>query len=246
MENSLGFSHFLTQADAIGKTVLILLLLLSVASWYLMATKYVQNFVARRRTDAFLTQFWNAESLDQVASFSEKKSGTDNAFARLAREACNAAQKNRRGKQKLAAAGGINEYLTRVLRNAIDQETARAEHGLTLLASAGSASPYIGLFGTVWGIYHALVSIGLAGQGTLDKVAGPVGEALIMTALGLAVAIPAVLAYNYFTRCNRIRLAKLEAFAHDLITLMTVESDDLETTQSNAPRPLRAVVSAGS
>ncbi|MBK8162583.1 MAG: MotA/TolQ/ExbB proton channel family protein [Gammaproteobacteria bacterium] len=243
MEHSLGFSHFLSQADAVGKTVLILLLLLSVASWYLMITKYVQNFVARRRADAFLAQFWNAESLEEITSI-EEKVGANNAFARLAREACNAAQKNHRGKQKLAAAGGINEYLTRVLRNAIDQETARAEHGLTLLASAGSASPYIGLFGTVWGIYHALVSIGLAGQGTLDKVAGPVGEALIMTALGLAVAIPAVLAYNYFTRCNRLRLAKLEAFAHDLITLMTVELDDLEPSQGTAPRLLRAVGSA--
>lgn len=244
MEYTLGFSHFITQADAVGKTVLALLLLLSVSSWYLMATKYLQNLVARRRADIFLGQFWNAESLDQVNSLSAQTTVSDNAFTRLAREACNAAQKNRRGKQKLAAAGGINEYLTRVLRNAIDQETARAEHGLTLLASAGSAAPYIGLFGTVWGIYHALVSIGLAGQGTLDKVAGPVGEALIMTALGLAVAIPAVLAYNYFTRCNRIRLAKLEAFAHDLITLLTVESDDLEATHGTAPRPLRAVMSA--
>lgn len=240
METSIGFSHFIAQADAVGKTVLVLLLLLSVASWYLMATKYAQNLVARRRAKHFLNRFWNTESLDQI-SFDEQ-AGANNAFARLAQEACNAAQKNRRGKHTLAIAGGLNEYLTRVLRNAIDQETARGEHGLTLLASTGSAAPFIGLFGTVWGIYHALVSIGLAGQGTLDKVAGPVGEALIMTALGLAVAIPAVLAYNYFTRCNRIWLAKLEAFAHDLITLLTVESEHLETAQDAAPRPLRAVV----
>jgi biopolymer transport protein ExbB len=241
MEQTIGFSHFIAQADGVGKTVLALLLMLSVASWYLMITKYMQNLTARRRADAFLTQFWNAESIDKI-SFGDRASA-GNAFARLAREACNAAQKNRRGKQTLAAAGGINEYLTRVLRNAIDQETARVEQGLTLLASTGSSAPFIGLFGTVWGIYHALVSIGMAGQGTLDKVAGPVGEALIMTALGLAVAIPAVLAYNYFVRCNRIRLAKLEAFAHDLITLLTVEADELESTHDVAPRPLRAVVS---
>lgn len=243
MEHSLGFSHFISQADTVGKTVLAMLLLLSVTSWYLMITKYIQNLMARSRARAFLSQFWNAESLEEVAAI-EKKIGANNAYARLAREACNAAQKNRHGKQKLAAAGGINEYLTRVLRNAIDQETARSEHGQTLLASAGSAAPYIGLFGTVWGIYHALVSIGLAGQGTLDKVAGPVGEALIMTAVGLAVAIPAVLAYNYFARCNRLHLAKLEAFAHDLITLMTVESDEADTSQKTAPRLLRAVASA--
>jgi biopolymer transport protein ExbB len=241
MEHSLGFSHFLTQADTLGKTVVILLLLLSASSWYLIITKYLQNLIARRQEDGFLKEFWEAESLDQV-SFHEQTAAA-NAFAKLAHEACHAGQKNRNGKQKLAAAGGINEYVTRVLRSSIDQETARVEHGLTLLASAGSAAPYIGLFGTVWGIYHALVSIGLAGQGTLDKVAGPVGEALIMTALGLAVAIPAVLAYNYFIRHNRIRLAKLEAFAHDLITFVTVESDDSESSQGHSRQPLRAAAS---
>jgi biopolymer transport protein ExbB len=240
MEHTLGFSHFITQTDNLGRVVLILLFLLSVSSWFLIITKYLQNFVARRRADAFLAKFWEAESLDQVSFHDEK--GMDNIFSQLAHTACHAGQQDRHGKQKLAAAGGINEYLTRVLRNSIDQETARLEQGLTLLASAGSAAPYIGLFGTVWGIYHALVSIGLAGQGTLDKVAGPVGEALIMTALGLAVAIPAVLAYNYFPRVNRLRLAKLEAFAHDLITLVTVGSDEPEPVPNT--RSARPIVKA--
>ena len=108
-----------------------------------------------------------------------------------------------------------------------------------MIASAGSAAPYIGLFGTVWGIYHALVQIGLSGQGTLDKVAGPVGEALIMTALGLAVAIPAVLAYNTFVRRNRVWLARLDAFAHDFFVLAAVGAK----TNSSAgdERPLRVV-----
>src|SRR6185436_17162813 len=123
-----------------------------------------------------------------------------------------------------AAAGGSNELVTRVLRNGMDQEGANVEHGLTILASAGSAAPYIGLFGTVWSIYHALVSVGLSGQGTLDKVAGPVGEALIMTALGLAVAIPAVLAYNGFVRSNRLVLSKLDSYAHDLFAVLTTGS----------------------
>jgi biopolymer transport protein ExbB len=100
-------------------------------------------------------------------------------------------------------AGGADDFLTRALRRAIDQDTARLEYGHTVLASVASSAPFVGLFGTVWGIYHALLAIGMSGQGTLDKVAGPVGEALIMTALGLAVAIPAVLAYNAFTRANR-------------------------------------------
>jgi multisubunit Na+/H+ antiporter MnhC subunit len=119
-----------------------------------------------------------------------------------------------------APAADAGDVLTRSLNNAIDQEMTRAEHGLTILATAGSAAPYIGLFGTVWGIYHALVQIGLSGQGTLDKVAGPVGEALIMTALGLAVAIPAVLAYNAFQRRNRMWLSRLETFAHGLYLRM--------------------------
>jgi biopolymer transport protein ExbB len=108
------------------------------------------------------------------------------------------------------------EAVRRAIERAILEETVRRESGLTVLASVGSTAPFVGLFGTVWGVYHALVAIGLSGQGTLDKVAGPVGEALIMTALGLAVAIPAVLAYNGFIRSNRLVLARLDAFAYDL------------------------------
>ncbi len=107
------------------------------------------------------------------------------------------------------------------MRRVIGQESAKLETGLTILASVGSVAPFVGLFGTVWGIYHALVSISVSGQATLDKVAGPVGEALIMTALGLAVAIPAVLAYNALVRSNRNLLAQLESFAHDLHILLT-------------------------
>jgi biopolymer transport protein ExbB len=134
----------------------------------------------------------------------------------------------------LAAAGGLGEYLTRTLNNAVDQEAADCEYGLTILATAGSAAPYVGLFGTVWGIYHALVQIGMSGQGTLDKVAGPVGEALIMTALGLAVAIPAVLAYNAFNRRNRLWMAKLESFSHDLFVLLTVKSGEHGSNANDA------------
>jgi len=153
----------------------------------------------------------------------------------LAKQAIDAAADSKmHGTQKLAAAGGISEFITRALRNGIDQETTRVENGLTLIASAGSAAPYIGLLGTVWGIYHALIQIGLSGQGTLDKVAGPVGEALIMTAVGLAVAIPAVLAYNAFVRRNRIWLARLETFAHDLFILTTV--GDI-TAENNTSEP---------
>ncbi len=211
-----GIAHFISQSDAVSIVVLALLLALSVASWYLTISKTLENIAAKKRADAFLAKFWQADSLQSM----QQTLSDDNAFAGLARQALCASDAS--GVEKLLAAGGKAEYLTRVLRNGIDQESARVEHGLTVLASAGSAAPFIGLFGTVWGIYHALVQIGISGQGTLDKVAGPVGEALIMTAVGLAVAIPAVLAYNSFTRRNRIWLAKLDAFAHDLYVLMTI------------------------
>ena len=219
---SLGFAHFLINADGIGKLVLAALVLLSLASWYLIVTRTIANTLAQRRADAFLTAFWNAPSLAEVRMMLANRP-VDNAFAELAQAVLKAAgDSETHHPHRLAAAGGLGEFLTRVLRNGIDIEAARSEHGLTVLASAGSAAPYVGLFGTVWGIYHALVQIGLSGQGTLDKVAGPVGEALIMTALGLAVAIPAVLAYNAFNRRNRMWLAKLDAFAHDLYVLTTV------------------------
>jgi biopolymer transport protein ExbB len=222
MEQGLGFAHFLAHADALGKAVLVVLLLMSVASWYLIVTKALRDVLERRRADAFVARFWEASSLAEVDQALRQRSA-DNAFAALAKSALDThAACEKQGERKLALAGGSAEFLTRALRSGIDQEAARVEYGLTVLASAGSAAPYIGLFGTVWGIYHALVQIGMSGQGTLDKVAGPVGEALIMTALGLAVAIPAVLAYNSFNRHNRVWLARLDAFAHDLYVLLTM------------------------
>src|SRR5690606_1870297 len=154
--------------------------------------------------------FWSSPSVSVVQRHLETHRG-DDAFSRLASHAVAA-----RGK-------GDSEFLTRAMRRIMDEETVRHESGLTALASVGATAPFVGLFGTVWGVYHALVSIGLSGQGTLDKVAGPVGEALIMTAIGLAVAIPAVLAYNAFVRSNRVMLARLDAFAHDLHAVLTTD-----------------------
>jgi biopolymer transport protein ExbB len=222
MDQGLGFAHFIGNTDAVGKVVLALLLLLSLSSWYLIFTKALSNWLAQRHADGFLAQFWELNTLQEMHALI-KREATNNSFAELAGQALTAAHNGHgHGLQKLAAAGGMAEFLTRAIRNGVEQESARSEHGLTVLASAGSAAPYIGLFGTVWAIYHALVQIGLSGQGTLDKVAGPVGEALIMTALGLAVAIPAVLAFNTFNRRNRLWLAKLDGFAHDLYVLLSV------------------------
>lgn len=222
-QSGLGFAHFISQSDEIAKVVLLVLVLLSVLSWYLIVSKWVGNTLAQRRAEGFIQRFWQMGSISAMVEKMQHEPD-DHAFARLARSAIAATRTAQSEQDNLALAGGLTEYLTRVLNNEIDQEAADSEHGLTILASAGSAAPYIGLFGTVWGIYHALVQIGLSGQGTLDKVAGPVGEALIMTAVGLAVAIPAVLAYNAFSRRNRIWLARLESFAHDLYVLLTVKS----------------------
>lgn len=228
MSHALGFTHFVAQVDSIGKGVLFILLLLSVASWYLIFTKWLANFLEAKRAERFLATFWQHDTVEKLG-VNLQQNKPDNAFASLAIEGINAMNNaSRHGLQNLAAAGGMSEFMTRALRNGIDQEAVRTENGLTILATAGSASPYIGLFGTVWAIYHALVQIGVSGQGTLDKVAGPVGEALIMTAIGLAVAIPAVFAYNAFNRRNRLWLMKLDAFAHDLFVMLTVGNEPTE------------------
>lgn len=221
METQLGFAHFLAQTDGVGRFVLAILLLMSVATWYLILSKGVQITLARSRSRRFLREFWGAASLAEVHSRIHVE-GADDPFSELAHEGFTAVeQHNRRGGERLIDAGSAEEYLTRALRRSIERSTARLESGLTVLASIGSSAPFIGLFGTVWGIYHALLAIGIAGQGTLDKVAGPVGEALVMTAVGLAVAIPAVLAYNTFVRSNRMVLAELDSFAHDIFAFVS-------------------------
>ncbi|CAN6484447.1 unnamed protein product [Victoria cruziana] len=127
----------------------------------------------------------------------------------------------RYGAAKLEEAGSAQDFLTRTIKKVLDEETMRMESGLTVLATIGATAPFVGLFGTVWGVYHALVAIGASGSGSLDKVAGPVGEALIMTGVGLAVAIPAVMAYNWLTRSNRVWGARLDAFAFELFTFLS-------------------------
>jgi biopolymer transport protein ExbB len=130
-------------------------------------------------------------------------------------------QHQSRQNNSLVEAGSAEDFLTRSLKRAIDQDKARLEGGLTFLATVASSAPFVGLFGTVWGIYHALMAISVSGQGGLDQVAGPVGEALIMTGLGLAVAIPSAVAYNVFVRLNRNTLVQLNSFAHDVFAFLS-------------------------
>lgn len=221
---SLGFAGFLAQTDVVGRVILGVLICMSLSSWYYIITKTLALILERRKSESFLDAFWNAPSLIAVEKHIAERH-PEEPFSHLAWHAIVSSRHHERhGANRLNEAGSSAEFLTRAMRRAIDEDTARLESGLTVLASVGSTAPFVGLFGTVWGVYHALVNIGISGQGTLDKVAGPVGEALIMTALGLAVAIPAVLAYNAFVRSNRLTLARLDAFAHDLFAVLTTGS----------------------
>lgn len=249
METSqaLGFAHFLAQSDGISRFLLAVLLLMSVITWYLIAVKTAIAVMQSRRTRRFLADFWNAPSLNAVAAALEQKRPNE-PFSHLAWHAIATThhhqQHRERGTGKLDDAGSAAEFVTRSMRRVIGEETARCESGLTALASVGSTAPFVGLFGTVWGVYHALAAIGISGQGTLDKVAGPVGEALIMTALGLAVAIPAVLAYNFAVRRNRLVLAQLDAFAYDLFSFLTTGSHVNDAVVPAQQRPLATVTAA--
>ncbi len=217
----MDLQQFFAQSDGVGKALFALLLAMSMASWFFILVKAWQGRMNKRRSQRFLAHFWGAASLDDVAKHLSQTRAQE-PFALLAFHAIQSARHHaNHAAQRLHEAGSAAEFLTRAMRRVIDEETAKLEWGLTALASIASTAPFVGLFGTVWGVYHALIGIGKGGQGTLDQIAGPVGEALIMTGLGLAVAIPAVLAYNDCSRSNRLTLAKLDTFAHDLFAFLT-------------------------
>ena len=215
---SLNLTHYWSQGDAVSHAVAYVLLLMSVLSWYYILSKAWSSWRIRKSAGA-LEGFWKAPTFsDAIATI--RHSDSENVYTPLAAQSAEAA--NIRAQEgSLNAATDPGELITRTLRQEINRVSARLENGLTLLASVGSTAPFVGLLGTVWGIYHALIAVSATGTVQIDKVAGPVGEALIMTALGLAVAIPAVLAYNAFTRVNRVTLAELDAFAHDLHAYLT-------------------------
>ncbi len=222
LETSLGFGHFIAQSDVVGKALLAVLVVMSVASWAIIAIKGVSLLARRARSTAFLAFFWNAASLDAVAA-EIAAHGARDPFSHLTAHAMQAqAHHAKYGAAKLEEAGSANDFVTRTIKKVLDEETTRLENGLSVLATVGATAPFVGLFGTVWGVYHALVAIGMSGSGTLDKVAGPVGEALIMTGLGPAVAIPAVMGYNWLTRANRVMAARLDAFAYELHTFASM------------------------
>lgn len=221
MNNEFSFDNFefITAGGVVSIVVASLLLVMSVATWYLIISKTMNTWRLKGVFRKYTQTFWSSPIL-AIAMKQDQK----NSLANLVERAMNAADHYENYVANNAEKVAQEEFIARAMNRSIAEESAKMERGLTVLASVGSVSPFIGLFGTVWGIYHALVSISLSGQATLDKVAGPVGEALIMTALGLAVAIPAVLAYNALVRSNRELTAILEGFGYDLHLLLTTGS----------------------
>ena len=205
-----GLEHFWTQGDAVGRAVALLLLAMSVAAWVLVLWK---GWLLRRATGDIaraVPAFWDAASLDEGRSRLQALDRETVLLPLL--DAASA----RPAAGTLESSGQLEAQLTRRLRDALHQGLAHLQFGQVLLASIGSTAPFVGLFGTVWGIYHALAGIAASGSLSIDKVSGPIGEALIMTAAGIAVAVPAVLAYNVFGKRVAVCEAELEGFAHDL------------------------------
>jgi biopolymer transport protein ExbB len=213
-ENSYGLAAFWLQGDIVIKVVAVLLLLMSIVSWYVIITRAWQA-VKLRASAKVMGEFWHSHSFEEGISILQSHD-QQSPFSALALGGQAAVEHHTQSKNDLHGQLSLAEWLTESLRGDIDESTERMQAGLPILASVGSTAPFIGLFGTVWGIYHALVSIGASGQASIDKVAGPVGEALIMTAFGLAVAIPAVLGYNTLMRTNKTIINKMRRFARQL------------------------------
>ena len=208
VENPYGLEALWKGSDYVAKAVLVLLLVMSMGSWYIIITKLVEQGRIRRQARGVGDGFWNAQSVRQGADKLE-----DGSPFRFIAEAGLEATKKHAG---LLGQINLNDWMSMSIQRSIDRVQSSMQDGLAFLATVGSISPFVGLFGTVWGILNALTAIGVAGQASIDKVAGPVGEALIMTAIGLAVAVPAVMGYNWLVRRNKAVMDDVRAFGGDL------------------------------
>ena len=214
--NQMSFAHLLQNFDLVGWIVFLTLVLMSVLSVYWIVINFIKNMRLRSSSDRVVSTFWETPNAQDAIRYMEEQPRSE-PFSKIALDAAQAAAHHQRHEgSRLVESLNRSEFVDRALRQAVTRESMRLESGLTVLATVGATAPFVGLLGTVWGIYHALIKIGATGQASIDAVAGPVGEALIMTAIGLFVAIPAVLAYNFFVRLNRVTNNKFDTFAHDL------------------------------
>ncbi len=207
-DNPYGLESLWKTSDAVAKVVLLLLLIMSAGSWYILIVKVLEQSRMLRQSRAAARDFWSAGTIEQGAATLEATSP----YRFMADAASNAVKKH----VGLMGHVDLNDWIAMGIQRAVDRIQSSTQNGLAFLATVGSIAPFVGLFGTVWGIYHALTAIGISGQASIDKVAGPVGEALIMTAIGLAVAVPAVLSYNWLVRRNKAVMDEVRAFSQDL------------------------------
>ncbi|MCF9047248.1 MotA/TolQ/ExbB proton channel family protein [Acinetobacter nectaris] len=209
VSNPYGLDAVWREGDFVARGTLIIMLLMSAGTWYLIVTKFLEQQKVKQQGKVAREKFWNAANISAGAETLDHKS----AYRFIAEKAHSSTQNH--GSHMLDKID-FNTWVTLSIQRAVDKVQSRLSGGLAFLATVGSTSPFIGLFGTVWGIYHALTAIGISGQASIDKVAGPVGEALIMTAIGLAVAVPAVLGYNWLIRRNKSILEEVRSFGADL------------------------------
>jgi len=216
-DNPYGLGALWAQGDIVAKGTLLILVLMSMGSWYVIITKFFEQSKAAKFAKAAQDSFWSAASLRQGTDGLAE----DSPFRFIAEKGLESANKH----TGLLGAVDFNTWSSQSIQRAIGNVQSRMQDGLAVLATVGSTSPFVGLFGTVWGIYNALVKIGMSGQASIDKVAGPVGESLIMTAIGLAVAVPAVLGYNWLVRRNKAIMEDVNAFGSDLHSVLLASSN---------------------
>jgi biopolymer transport protein ExbB len=233
-----GVTHMWTQGDFVTRGIAITLLMMSVLSWSVIVIKGWDALRLQRLTRHTEQRFWHsgdfAEAL--VTLGYAGSNAVNNPFVALALSGKQAADHHHKSRPHLHDRMDISDWITRCLKDTMDDCVARMQSGLAILASIGSTAPFVGLFGTVWGIYHALLTIGASGDTSIAQVAGPVGEALIMTAFGLFVAIPAVLGYNTLTRSNKTVVTKLKRFAHGLHAYFVTGAQLSPTLHREGPR----------
>jgi biopolymer transport protein ExbB len=210
--NPYGLGALWSQGDWVARVTLLILVIMSVASWYVLITKLIAQSRMGGQGRAAGESFWKADTVRQGADTLQK----DSPFRFIAESALEAGRKH----DGLIGQVDLHTWMGQSIERAVGTVHSRTQEGLAVLATVGSTAPFVGLFGTVWGIYNALVRIGATGQASIDKVAGPVGEALIMTAIGLAVAVPAVLGYNWLVRRNKVNMDAVRAFGSDLHTVL--------------------------
>ncbi len=209
IDNPSGLEALWKQGDVVARGTLIIMIIMSMGSWYIIFTKLFEQRKLLKSARAASEHFWTSGSVRKGMDTLDEGS----AFRFIAEQGLKADEHH---EGSLVEQIDRHTWITMSVQRAVDNIASRLQDGLAFLATVGSTAPFVGLFGTVWGIYHALTAIGIAGQASIDKVAGPVGEALIMTAFGLAVAVPAVMGYNWLIRRNKLVLERVRAFSGDL------------------------------